>query len=353
MREASSQKSQREPDSMYRMWQFVNTLTDNVNKSNQTVNQLNKDIQKLDDRNKLGFELFPFKIYVLPDIIRGSNLDNTSWSTVRVRGGFVFTSIVGSASYVNGTDMFQQYAYQNTYPLSSSYDIALGSGAFNWFWVEKNQTIAGPAPEHSYYLRYGSNPQSASLGNPTPWATFPTANANYIPIGWVDTQSSASINQALIRQFVTNDIVLQGGSSTAWKEWSLSSSYAPNDLVKVNPRGSTFGLTWVTYPQTGSNPGLVPGLFQCMVAVQGSGSLTGSAVGKSADGHNWIYPIYPTPPSSSQVVISGSTANAVIWYPLDPYYPIQACDSLGNFTNAWAAGDFSSSFNNAQLAYQP
>src|SRR5579863_2470569 len=103
LHEGSVYKSQREPESIYRMWQYINEIVDAENKSSRDIAQLNREMKRILDRNKIGFELYPFKIYVLPDVFRGTTVVNdTNWRTVRVRGGYVLTEKVTTGSIVNG-----------------------------------------------------------------------------------------------------------------------------------------------------------------------------------------------------------------------------------------------------------
>ncbi len=228
MHEASGYKSPREADSIQHTWKYINRTIDGVNTNVQNINQLNRDLQKLAERDKLDFELYPFKIYVVPTLFRsGGDVTQftNNWRTVRVRGGFVLNNIVSTSSYVNGCDGFQNYPYSNAYGsasiVTSSIDYTIPvTQSMYWFWIENTTG--------SYNLRYGANPVSSSLGNPTPWVGFPSASANYIPIGWVDSRSSASINQLVIRQFLTSDIISTGGAA-------VTSSYPqPFQITKLN-----------------------------------------------------------------------------------------------------------------------
>lgn len=340
--EASALKSQREPDSIYKMWVRLNNVVHAVNKSNSNINQINRDVKSIgNERNKLGFDLFPFKIYVLPDVYRQGNLTGQSWHTVRVRGGFVLTSTVGTASYVNGTDGFQNYAYANTYPTTNC-DITLPTDSGSnpvWFWIENNTAVSSSS---TYWLRYGSNPVSSSLGNPTPWVSFPNANANYIPVGLVDCYSSSSVNQALIRQFLTSDVLLSGGGGINYHFYNEQAAYNANtDIVFVDPSkpytASFFANSSSAYPA------LCAGTFLCAINVP---------VSSSRSPYNVYYPFFPQIPSSSYVQTSGSwsgsLANQNFWEPIAACQPV----CIKGRTLFVALLDPSGSFNNSQLPYK-
>ena len=354
LHEASKLKSQREPDSMYKMWSFVNKCASAVNKASSNINQLNRDIKSvLNERHKLGFDLFPFKIYILPDMFRGNNLNGTSWRTVRVRGGFVFTDQVATSSYVNGTDMFQNYAYANTFTgtasytsvVPTSYDITLPTDQADnpvWFWIEN-------AGSSSYYLRYGNNPVSASLGNPTPWTSFPDADADYIPVGLVDAYSSASSQQILIRQFLTSDVLLSGGSSPSnWYDYNESASYKHGDFVWVDYNNQ------YTRSFTDDTPPLCPGCFYVAKDVpQNSGSLRPPI--------NYYFPLYPNWSNSTSSIVTKVTdvsspylsqsCNQIFFEPISPMTLLSLCID-GVSTNAAVCATISGSFFDiADLAY--
>jgi len=169
-------------------------------------------------RNITDFEFFPFQIYTLSDQFRPAGFTD-NWHTVRVRGGFVMTNLVATSSYVNGTDGFWNYAESNNFSnqnssnqiVTASYDITVPSSSYGpmWFWIEKTN----PGPTETYNLRYSVTPTSVSSGNPNPWATFPSASANYIPVGYCDAYSSASQYTLLTRQLLYSDVLLSGGSS--------------------------------------------------------------------------------------------------------------------------------------------
>ena len=269
LHETTMLQSQRDKESVYHMWKTQVEAASNLNKVNQTVNQIARELKTFDKRNKLGFDLFPFKLYVLPDAFRGTgDVSSTNWRTLRVRGGFVFTNQVSSASFVNGTDMFQQYAYADMYPSSSatmaisgqipaSYDYLLSTGSTDnpvWFWIENSSS--------AYYLRYNNNPVSSSIGNPNPWTSFPQANSNYIPIGTVDCYTSASVNQALIRQFLTTDVLAVGGTTQGGGSglnfrgiWTASppQPYLYLDMVQFQS-GTNAGLYYSTINNNANSP---------------------------------------------------------------------------------------------------
>ena len=311
LQEASKLQSAWEPNGTFHLWKYINGLTENVNKNNQNVNNLSNELKYINERNKLGFDLFPFKIYILPDIFRGGfNPNSTNWCTVRVRGGFVFTDNVSTASYVIGTDLFQNYAYQSTYPLSSSFDIQMPTGSTQnpvWFWIEKSTSGSlATGSLYNYYLRYGNNPVSSSLGNPTPWTNFPQQNSNYIPVGLVDCYTSASQKQALIRQFLETDVLSSGGGGLTYVDWDYSASIAKNTIVRIDLTRNDYAIPW-SVPSGSVLPPLSGPTFICIKDVPSIAS------GLRDLTKNIYYPFYPTWSTSSIVNFSGSVYNDIFF----------------------------------------
>lgn len=297
------------------MWQYLNQVVDAENKSTRDIAQLNRDIKRILDSNKLGFELYPFKIYVLPDVFRGTTTPSaTNWRTVRVRGGYVLTEQVATGSIVNGCDGFQEYAYANTVDnYTTGSDILVDANTFWWFWIEETSS--------SYYnLRYGSNPTASSVGNPNPWTGFPTADAQHIPIGYVDSATSASQNQLLIRNLIDSDVVIKGGGSISWQYWNYSGSFPQGTIVYVDPNATYPGLSF--YPTSGSTaPPLSAGWYVTLFGIPNSGSRTAG---------EYYYPFFPTWSGSHEVTVSGSVHNRIYYGSLTPLGPGYGCDSSGN-----------------------
>jgi hypothetical protein len=237
LHEASGLHSAREPESTQHLWKFVNDCADGVNANSQNINQLNRVFQSLNQKGDVGNDMYPFKVYVTPDIFRGGPSPN-NWCTVCVRGGYVLNKNVATASFVNGTDRCEYTAYGNIYPnTSGSYIYLTGSVDQNptWIWIE---TLSS-----SYNIRYSNTPTVATTGNPNPWTGFPLADSTHIPVALVDTYTSSSISQAIIRQFLTCDVLLSGGGSGSaaigwnWRGlWTATppSPYMSNDVTSVN-----------------------------------------------------------------------------------------------------------------------
>ena len=330
--EASSLQSPRESNGAYHQWKLISQVVQNVNKLNQNVTQNQRDIKKIGDRHKLGFDLYPFKIHTVPDIFRGGG---NNWNTVRVRGGYVLANQVATSSIVNGTDMQQAYAYNNYYPVTndgttSSFDITLSTQQSQnptWFWIENSGSVpANP----NWWLRYGNNPTISSSGNPNPWNTYPVADPNHIPIGIVDCYTQASQGQALIQQFVDSDIVSAGGgSSTAWVEYDISSSYAAGTIVFVDPT-KNYSISFIA-SSSQTYPPLCPGAYMTRAAIpsQNSGSIRNS--------FNYWYPYYPTIPDSASFSYSGSLCNYNYYGPISPMFLASMCVNRIT-TQYWMSG---------------
>lgn len=204
-RSTSTLAPERDSDNVRMMWKKITEITDVCNKLSQNNNQLSREIKRLGERHVLDLDLFPFKIYNLPNIfINNSAPGPNDWRTFYVRGGYVFSNYITTASFVKGTDGFQSLAYGNN--VSSSNAIVLPvSQSQHYFWVEQSGSLTPFSS--SYYLRHSNSPATPdTASNPNGWIGFPSSSANHWLIGWVDTNSSQSINQAFVRQVLTTDI---------------------------------------------------------------------------------------------------------------------------------------------------
>ena len=211
-KEGSSLRSSTESDSNAKLWKHIADHSSKLNAFGQLINQLSRESSNNNKLNVTDLELFPFKIYSLSSVFRPTTdsanyTSSVNWRTVRVRGGLVLTNTVATSSFVNGTDRMQDYSYYNMYgdltPSSTDIQVPDSSSKY-WFWIENAGTPISGSP---YILRHGANPTSISSGNPTPWTSFPTANPNYTPIGYVDTLTSSSINRSYVRQILTADVI--------------------------------------------------------------------------------------------------------------------------------------------------
>lgn len=266
VREMSVLNSPRESNSPQKMYKTINLVKDRTSNLSQMVNNADRDSNHIQTkRNQSDFDFFPFKVYTLSDDFRPLGfVDN--WHTVRVRGGYVMTDFVQTGSYVQGCDGFQDYADSNYITTlnssnqiaTASYDIMVPSASYGpmWFWIECD--IAS-APV-TYNLRYAVDPTSGSSGNPNPWATFPSASANYIPIAVCDAYTSASQYTLLIRQILRNDylgagtVTVANNSNNERGLWSATPSQPYNILDKVlTPGGYWLNLVQgnTTYPDSG------------------------------------------------------------------------------------------------------
>jgi hypothetical protein len=247
LHETSQLISPRESNGVFALWRWINVLINRTNVLTQNTSQIVKSIKGLNSEPNVDYKLHPFAIYNLPDVFRtGDNqVDyDTNWRTVRVRGGYVLTTLVSTGSFVIGTDLQQAYPYQNYYPSTSSFS---GSGTSSyspydvtipvntpeyWFWINTNSG--------SYTLSHGATPATPVSGGA--WSNYPSASTTNIPIGYVDTNISASINLAYVRQFLTTDVLASGGSSTTSSIstgmnprgiWQSGTTYNINDFVQL------------------------------------------------------------------------------------------------------------------------
>ena len=213
--QTSTNSNIRDKDSILQQWKKINELVKGYNSLIMINGQLSRKIQEITERKVLDYGFYPFKIYNLIDDFRPNNgvngYDNTvNWRTVRVRGGYVYQGNYNSASaYVNGTDRMEgiacQYSYFNTSSYDSTIDFVVPTGSSQYyFWI--NQSGSHSVSSSNFYICCGNYPQSASITNPLPWTSFPTASATNWLIGWADTNSSGSINNMLTHNVLRSDV---------------------------------------------------------------------------------------------------------------------------------------------------
>ena len=226
--EFSSLRNPRDKDSVVSLWKHVSEIAQMSNKHSQILNQQSRDIKKIGQRRTLDLDLFPFEIYTLPQEFRptidqAQYTSSINWRTVRVRSGLILNSLVSTGSFVNGTDGMQNFAYYNFLPSSSQAQVGpcdiqvpINTPQY-WFWIEESGSLNSTNPS-PYFLRYSSTPGTADsgpiIGNPNGWMNWPTASNSYIPIGYVDTNTSGSQNIAYVRQFLNSDYLSSNASGS-------------------------------------------------------------------------------------------------------------------------------------------
>jgi hypothetical protein len=334
--EWSSMRSPRDSDSINKHWKVLNNVIKVTNLTAHNVTLLANDMKRIQPRKTLGFDLYPFKVYVLPDIYRGPDPDN--WHTVRVRGGYVFTSTVATSSYVTGSDGMHGYAYANSYGSGTVGDILLPTGSNQnpiWFWIENSGGT-------NWSVRYNNNPSVSSVGNPNPWTSFPSADSNHIPIALIDAYTSSSQYQTLCRQFVTDDIISSGGGSSQWYAFDVSASYSIGSIVWVDPNGY-YPIPFSASVTASVPPPLCPGAFMV------SNPVPACTTGSRASG-SYYYPIYPLWTSASVWTVSGSVVNQIFYEPISPMLIMYPC--INNVaTPVWVCGVMQGASYQYLLAY--
>lgn len=207
--EVSHLRSPRDSDAIYSAWKRENEIVKGYNQVIGILNQMTREIKRLEGRRTQDFDFFPFKIYNLPDEFQVNSFSSDNWRKVNIRGGYVFTQTFDTGStFVNGTDRMEPVAYQNILsppPYNAGqYTVPTGSAQY-WFWVEKSGSFVSGSP---YFLRYASNPLTPdSASNPNGWTNWPSASANNYVLGYADTSTQAPNNTMIFRQIQVGDIV--------------------------------------------------------------------------------------------------------------------------------------------------
>lgn len=229
--EVSHLRSPRDSATAYNAWRREGEIVKGYNQVIQIVNQLNREVEKLSERRKLDFDMFPFKIYNLPSELQSNPFTN-NWLNFNIRGGYVFTSRVDTGScFVNGTDRMEPFSYKSTIPpavTKGQYTIPSSSYHY-WFWIETSGSSSSGSVDplavtsgSNYYLRASNNPQTPdNLFNPNGWQNWPTASAGNFIIGFVDSATSAAANIAIIRQIQVGDVLSAGSPLPAPKLFTV------------------------------------------------------------------------------------------------------------------------------------
>lgn len=338
--EVSVLRSPRDSSTLYNSWKRDAEVINSQNKLVELMNQMSRELEKIKGRKKLDLDFYPFKIYTLADQWRGFGSSGSyslsnNWQTVRVRGGQVLTNRVDySGSFVYGTDnsIFPDY---DTFPIgwNYQYDIVIPpTSSQYWFWIE---SLTGSLSGSNYILQYGTGSQIASYYVQTPWSTFPSASTTHIPIGYVDNNSSSSIQRLMVRQFLREDLISNGGSnsstSTQWFIYAgMGTSYLNCYIWDPTTGISGSVLTSVALPPK-INPAISQELIPNVGRVTYSWNLAGQSrtatiVNSSITEPQTITPNYLSSSISASVFILGdvllatstqTSSSGVIWQDLN------------------------------------
>jgi hypothetical protein len=143
------------------------------------------------------------------DFLPTSSIDD--WRSVTVRNGLNLTKTTDTGSnFLSGSDEIK-YTYNDFLPdpiTKGRIQVPISCSAY-WLWQHE---VTGSTTS-SYRLYHSTTPTVAGTYNQYAWTTFPSADTLNIPIGYVDTLSSGSINKLYIRQFLHADIQSAGGQN--------------------------------------------------------------------------------------------------------------------------------------------
>ena len=211
-REYSRLRSAKDKGSPGTSWKPMQEYASQLNSLTEFCKSLWKEMANIKKSQAATVEMYPFRIYSPPAwTYNPPSTGSISWRSFKVRNGCVLTQKVSMSSQVFGCDGVK-YHDQQYYPLpveNNLYVVPVSSSQY-WFWIEE---LTSSLPNTgSYLLRYGANPAVASVGNPHPWASFPSASSQYVPIGFVDTNTSGSTQQSYVRQFQRTDVVATGNA---------------------------------------------------------------------------------------------------------------------------------------------
>jgi hypothetical protein len=166
------------------------------------------------------------------------------------------------------------------------------------------------------------------------------ANNKYYPQQtYTGTSSLQTVSGYHISSGVQFWQFLGGGSSNLVTTFNETGSYNVGDFVVVDINAAYSNSL---IPNTSSTVApMCAGFFQCRFAVPVTGSRPAGTI---------YYPIYPTIPSSSMVVVSGSIMNNYCWTPIVPELPV-CVPPYGQVFIAMQVTSSMLSFPSTQLPY--
>ena len=183
----------------------------------------------------------PFQIYQYPAERRDGTDDGTWWRRVLIRAGWV----LGTAA--TGTDDADDNPYGEA-PGDPTNEITVPENvACFWIWLERGTDGDGNAV---VTVRSGSDP--STVGD-DPWASYPTPDANHIPIGYVNTTNTTD-KLATWRQLLNQDVVLVGGGWVWRGEYRSTDSYVQWNVVIVSSGAQTTGTYLAVLPSGLNSP---------------------------------------------------------------------------------------------------
>lgn len=221
-------------------WQAHNRLQSDARYGrNETIASRDK-LAQLDRDDQFDGYFSPFKIYTFPSVWRAAPNPATDWLKFRVHAGRYQGVIVA------GTDTHDEdptaAGYTGDFPAldfalgeNDVVDLILPAGTQQyWFWIDATNAAAP-------VLKSGAVAQAinGNQGDPKAlgWTSFPTPDAQHIPIGWVDTLTGQADKNPFVRQYVSTDL-FQGGGGGSLQILYYLSSLGDFWICSQNPNGT-------------------------------------------------------------------------------------------------------------------
>jgi hypothetical protein len=209
--ESSRLRSPRDADAVPRLWQRSRTVTEQLFRTTQAVEQVQRQLNRLRRRQGAqeaqGEDYYPFKIYQSPanPAWTAEEMSDKGWRTFRVRAGAVgLTDVIGTDGGIGGVPQPNPPTERNTDPnydpdnamipdYDSGIDFEVTSGEKWYVWIDNTDT---------------DNPEINAAATPPEggWWT-----PDYILIGTIDCETYADDKIAVIRQYRRQDIPLAQG----------------------------------------------------------------------------------------------------------------------------------------------
>ena len=211
---SSNVKLPRAGGSVRHNWVALHQLASGLAGQAAGVEGLRSEVAGLMSVSRRLVDFHPFKLYVLPDVLRAEEDAENDWRKFVVRAGRVMatdaTGTDADADGVSNGDPDGEYMP----PTVPEVVVPEGVEKF-WFWLEigAEEVVVryGPEPTAASYTPSGGDPTAAWGPTDNPWTAGPVPDGEHIPIGWVDTNTYGDGYVAVVRQLLRADVVQVGG----------------------------------------------------------------------------------------------------------------------------------------------
>lgn len=217
----------RSGEDVRRDWVRINEVDADGRRLAQELAAVRAEVADL-RRRLAGLDVMhPFKLYRVPDRMRGA-VDADGWRKFRVRAGVLLmddaNGIVPTGCDVSESDPDNPVAVEGT-------EITCPADADQyWVWIELSQATGS----WSAALKHSATPADDG------WTTYPLLDENkVVPIGWLDAVTKAASKVCVVRQLLRSDWSPGGAGVSRFKLKSVQGDYVTARTWDGTTEGST------------------------------------------------------------------------------------------------------------------